>query len=67
LLDHGANANVRDSEGKTPSDWIKMNTSHSFDLIKTPEGWKIKKYSLFKRDLGSRSEKEDTRRPVKKQ
>jgi ankyrin repeat protein len=41
LLENGANANARDTNGRTPSDWIKLNPDRKYDLIKTKNGWEV--------------------------
>jgi hypothetical protein len=38
LLDHGADANAKDSEGKTPSEWLSLDDRRDFDLVVTPDG-----------------------------
>jgi ankyrin repeat protein len=42
LLDHGADASVRDSNGQTPADWIAEANDREFDLVKTSNGWRIR-------------------------
>lgn len=41
LLDCGADASAKDSEGRTPADWIALDEDREFDLVKTPNGWRI--------------------------
>jgi ankyrin repeat protein len=42
LLDHGADASAKDSEGRTPADWVALDASRDFDLIATPAGPRIR-------------------------
>jgi ankyrin repeat protein len=41
LLDHGADASAKDSEGRTPADWIALFNDRTFDLVSTSSGWRI--------------------------
>lgn len=41
LLDHGADASVRNSEGETPADYITRHRESRFDLIKKHNKWII--------------------------
>jgi len=41
LLGHGADASVKDDEGQTPADWVKLDAHRSFDLIRDSNGWRI--------------------------
>ena len=45
LLNHGADANAKDSDGKTPSDWIALNENRAFDLVKSAGGWRVQSRS----------------------
>jgi hypothetical protein len=42
LLDHGADASAKDSEGHTLADWVIQNDNRDFDLIMTPSGLRIR-------------------------
>jgi hypothetical protein len=42
LLDHGADASAKDSEGRTPADWVALDSKRDFDLVVTPEGPRIR-------------------------
>ncbi|MEX0679118.1 MAG: hypothetical protein WD063_18735 [Pirellulales bacterium] len=42
LLDHGADAAAKDSEGRTPADWIALDDSRDFDLVSTPDGPRVR-------------------------
>lgn len=39
LLDHGADASVKDSDGRTPADWVALDDERQFDLVATGSGW----------------------------
>jgi len=41
LLDYGADASAKDSEGRTPADWVALFNDRTFDLVSTPTGWRI--------------------------
>jgi hypothetical protein len=43
LLDHGADATARDSEGMTPADWLDSHGDREFDFVITPEGTGVRK------------------------
>jgi ankyrin repeat protein len=38
LLDHGADPLAKDSDGRTPADWLALHRERTFDLVITPEG-----------------------------
>jgi hypothetical protein len=42
LLDYGANASAKDSEGRTPADWVALDASRDFDLVATPDGPRVR-------------------------
>lgn len=42
LLDYGANASAKDSQGRTPADWVALDDSRDFDLVATPDGPRIR-------------------------
>lgn len=42
LLDHGARPQAKDSEGRTPADWVNLDSQRKFDLQETAEGWGIR-------------------------
>ena len=41
LLGYGADASAKDSGGQTPADWVALDESRKFDLVKTPNGWRV--------------------------
>jgi ankyrin repeat protein len=41
LLDHGADAAAKDSDGRTPGDWVALFNDRTFDLVLTPSGWRV--------------------------
>jgi len=41
LIDHGADASAKDSEGHTPAEWVELNDDRTFDLVQTPDGWRV--------------------------
>lgn len=43
LLDHGADASAKDSDGHTPADWLALYADRTFDLVETPNGWRIQR------------------------
>ena len=43
LLDHGADAEAKDSEGRTAADWIALKDDRTFDVVKTSSGWRTEK------------------------
>ena len=42
LLDHGADASVKDSEGQAPADWVTLDDQRDFDLVVTQDGLRIR-------------------------
>ena len=42
LIDHGADGSAQDTNGQTPSDWLELIEDRQFDLVATPEGWRIR-------------------------
>jgi hypothetical protein len=50
LLDHGADAGVKDSEGHTPADWVDLDDDRSFDLVKTANGWTVRPRAAGSKD-----------------
>lgn len=38
LLDHGANASAKDSEGRTPVEWVSWDRGRNFDVVVKPGG-----------------------------
>jgi hypothetical protein len=42
LLTHGADASAKDSEGRTPADWVALDDDRDFDLVVTPAGPRIR-------------------------
>lgn len=41
LLDHGADASAKDSNGRTPAEWVAVQgDDRTFDLVLTAEGWR---------------------------
>jgi ankyrin repeat protein len=42
LLDHGADASAKDSDGHTPADWLDLNSNRDFDLVVTPDGPRLR-------------------------
>jgi len=41
LLAHGADATAKDSNGRTPSQWVELHDDRTFDLVLTPKGWRV--------------------------
>jgi hypothetical protein len=42
LLDHGADPNAKDSEGRTPADWYSRSEAGKYEFVKTPDGWRVR-------------------------
>jgi len=42
LLDHGANPDVKDSDGDTPADWYGHGKAGKYEFVKTADGWQIR-------------------------
>jgi hypothetical protein len=42
LLDHGADASAKDSEGQTPVDYVALDNRRDFDLVMTPDGPRVR-------------------------
>lgn len=42
LLEHGANADAKDTKGRTPVDWSEWFNDRDYDLVKTRHGWKTR-------------------------
>lgn len=45
LLDYGADASAKDNEGRTPADWVALDSKRDFDLVATREGLRIRRRS----------------------
>lgn len=41
LLRHGADGSAKDSNGRTPAQWVELHDDRRFDLVKTPAGWRV--------------------------
>jgi hypothetical protein len=60
LLEHGADANAKDSEGRTPADWLELIEERDFDLIRDPRGWHVSERRREKPNAGVQDRPEAT-------